>query len=112
MDYENQGINYAVQPKDYKVWSIINLVISIIFCCSCCGLISLGLSIYALIKSNEVGNCLAMGEAGIPAAQKASKDAKTFNIVSTILLVLQAILSAVYLFIYGFSTILQSANMY
>lgn len=112
MDYNNQENAYYEQPNDYKLWSIINLVISIVFCCSCCGLISLGLSIYALIKSNEVGNCLAMGEAGIPAAQVASKNAKTFNIVSTLLLVLQAILSVVYILIYGFSTIAQFANMY
>ena len=112
MDYNNQENAFYEQPKDYKLWSILNLVISIVLCCTCCGLISLGLSIYALIKSNEVSNCLALGEAGIPAAQEASKNAKTFNIVSTILLVLQLIVSACYLLIYGFSTIAQYANMF
>lgn len=107
---EQQFFNYE-PPKDYKVWSIINIIVSILFCCSCCGIISLVLSIIAMTKSNEVGRCLAMGEAGLPVAQEASKNAKLFNLISTILLILDAICHIAYLAIYGISTIAQQANM-
>jgi hypothetical protein len=54
MDYNYQENTFVPQPNDYKVWSIVNSVISILFCCSCTGIISLVLSIIALMKSNDV----------------------------------------------------------
>ena len=107
MDYNSQETAYYEHPNNYKTWSIINLVVSIVFCCSCCGIISLGLSIYALMKSNEVDNSLRMGKAGYAIALEASQNAKTFNIVSPVLLVLNAIGSVIYMMFYGFSTLAQ-----
>ena len=54
MEYNNQENTFVPQPNDYKVWSIVNLVVSILFCCSCTGIVSLVLSIIALMKSNDV----------------------------------------------------------
>lgn len=50
MEYNNQENTFVPQPNDYKVWSIVNLVVSILFCCSCTGIVSLVLSIIALMK--------------------------------------------------------------
>ena len=112
MDYNNQQAAYYDQPNDYKTWSIINLVGSIICCCSCCGIISLVLSIIALTKSNSVSKYRLMGETGLPLALEASNSAKTFNIIATVLLVIEAIVTVFYYFIYGFAQISQAiANM-
>ncbi|UKK54489.1 CD225/dispanin family protein [Prevotella sp. E2-28] len=112
MNYNNQGDIYFDRPNDYKVWSIINLIVSILFCCSCCGLISLVLSIIALLKSNDVSKFLRMGEAGIAPALEASNNAKTYNIIATVLLVLNCIGSVVYYVVFGFAQISQAiANM-
>ena len=105
MNYNNQGDIYFDRPNDYKVWSIINLIVSILFCCSCCGLIT-------LLKSNDVSKFLRMGEAGIAPALEASNDAKTYNIIATVLLVLNCIGSVVYYVVFGFAQISQAiANM-
>ena len=48
-----------------------------------------------------------MGKAGYAIALEASQNAKTFNIVSTVLLVLNAIGSVIYMMFYGFSTLAQ-----
>jgi len=87
MDYNYQE-NYVEQPQDYKTWSIINLVGSILCCCGggWCSIIPLVTSIIAMIKSNEVSKSLMMGENGISLAQDASGKAKTLNIVSSVLL--------------------------
>lgn len=102
MDYNYHQIN-SQQPKDYKIWSIVNLVVSILFCCSCTGIISLVLSIIALVKSNDVSSMLLNGEAQIAQAQEASKLAKTLNIISSILLAIGFISNLVYIFVFYLS---------
>lgn len=112
MNYNNQENVYFDKPNDYKTWSIVNLVVSILFCCSCCGIISLVLSILALLKSNDVSKYLRMGETGIAPALEASSSAKTFNTVATILLVLNCLGTIVYYAFFGFAQISQAiANM-
>lgn len=105
MEYNNQENIFVPQPNDYKVWSIVNLVISILFCCSCTGIISLILSIIALMKSNDVNKYNMMGESSALLAQDASKTAKTLNIISSILLAVGFITSIVYIFVYGLADI-------
>lgn len=73
MEYNNQENTFVPQPNDYKVWSIVNLVVSILFCCSCTGIVSLVLSIIALMKSNDVNKYNMMGESSAILAQDASK---------------------------------------
>jgi hypothetical protein len=108
MEFNNQENAFVQQPNDYKIWSIVNLVISILFCCSCTGLISLVLSIIALMKSNDVNKYIMMGESSAVLAQDASKTAKTLNIISSILLAVGFILSIVYMLIYGVAGIAQA----
>lgn len=108
MDNNLNGNAFPQQPKDYKTWSIVNLVISIIFCCGCTGIIALILSIIALIKSNDVVKYNNMGESSALLAQDASKTAKTLNLISSILLVAGFIFSIVYFAIFGAT---QLANM-
>lgn len=87
MEYNYQE-SYTEQPQDYKTWSIINLVGSILCCCGggWCSIIPLVTSIIALVKSNDVSKYLTMGENGLSSAQDASGKAKTFNLVSSILI--------------------------
>lgn len=108
MEYNNQENIFTPQPKDYKVWSIVNLVISIIFCCSCTGIVSLILSIIALMKSNDVNKYNMMGESSAILAQDASKTAKTLNIISSILLAIGFITSIIYMLIYGLKGIAEA----
>ena len=96
MEYNNQENTFVPQPNDYKVWSIVNLVVSILLCCcSCTGIVSLVLSIIALMKSNDVNKYNMMGESSAILAQDASKTAKTLNIISSILLAVGFILSII-----------------
>ena len=108
MEYNNQENTFVPQPKDYKVWSIVNLVISILFCCSCTGIVSLVLSIIALMKSNDVNKYNMMGESSAILAQDASKTAKTLNIISSILLAIGFITSIIYMLIYGITGIAEA----
>ena len=111
MDYNTQAFpNTAGQPNDYKTWSIINLVVSILFCCSCTGLISLVLSIIALVKSNDVSKYMMAGETGLMQAQEASKTAKTLNLISSILLGIGFAFSIIYIVIYGLAGILDALD--
>ena len=112
MDLNNQQSSYLEQPNDYKIWSIINLVVSILFCCSCTGIISLVLSIIALTKSNDVSKYLLAGESGILQAREASKLAKTLNLISSILLALGFISSLVYILAFGMSDIAKAMQSY
>ena len=69
------------------------------------GIISLILSIIALMKSNDVNKYNMMGESSALLAQDASKTAKTLNIISSILLAVGFITSIVYIFVYGLADI-------
>jgi len=109
MDY-NQQYAYSQQPNDYKTWSIVNLVISVLFCCSCSGIVSLVLSVIALMKSNEVSKLLLMGNEGFARAQEASSLAKTLNIIASVLLGIGIITSIVYVFVVGLANITQTIN--
>lgn len=109
MEYNQQYAN-SQQPNDYKTWSIVNLVISVLFCCSCSGIISLVLSIIALMKSNEVSNQLQLGEVGFARAQEASSLAKTLNLIASILLGIGIVTSIVYIFVVGLANITQSIS--
>lgn len=108
MEYNNQDNTFVPQPNDYKVWSIVNLVVSILFCCSCTGIVSLVLSIIALMKSNDVNKYNMMGESSAILAQDASKTAKTLNIISSILLAIGFITSIIYMLIYGITGIAEA----
>ena len=109
MEYNNQENTFVPQPNDYKVWSIVNLVVSILFCCcSCTGIVSLVLSIIALMKSNDVNKYNMMGESSAILAQDASKTAKTLNIISSILLAIGFITSIIYMLIYGITGIAEA----
>jgi hypothetical protein len=108
MEFHYEQAAFSNKPNDYKTWSIINLVVSIVLCCSCCGIISLVLSIIALTKSNNVSKYLMMGENGILPAQQASKDAKTYNIVATALLVVDSLGTIMYYIFFGFAQFSQA----
>lgn len=102
MDYQEQSEEYVQMLPDYKAWSIINIVLSVIFCCSFCGIASLILSILALVKGNDVNKYVAQGEAGLVSAQEASKNAKMFNLISSILLALCFVGCVIYAIVYFF----------
>lgn len=109
MEYNNQENTFVPQPNDYKVWSIVNLVVSILLCCcSCTGIVSLVLSIIALMKSNDVNKYNMMGESSAILAQDAFKTAKTLNIISSILLAIGFITSIIYMLIYGITGIAEA----
>ena len=108
MEYNNQENTFVPQPKDYKVWSIVNLVISILFCCQCLSIASLVLSIIALMKSNDVNKYNMMGESSAILAQDASKTAKTLNIISSILLAVNFAIDIVYMLIWGIAGIAEA----
>ena len=108
MEYNNQENTFVPQPKDYKVWSIVNLVISILFCCQCLSIVSLVLSIIALMKSNDVNKYNMMGESSAILAQDASKTAKTLNIISSILLAVNFAIDIVYMLIWGIAGIAEA----
>ena len=108
MEYNNQENTFVPQPNDYKVWSIVNLVISILFCCQCLSIASLVLSIIALMKSNDVNKYNMMGESSAILAQDASKTAKTLNIISSILLAVNFAIDIVYMLIWGIAGIAEA----
>ena len=108
MEYNNQENTFVPHPKDYKVWSIVNLVISILFCCQCLSIASLVLSIIALMKSNDVNKYNMMGESSAILAQDASKTAKTLNIISSILLAVNFAIDIVYMLIWGIAGIAEA----
>ena len=108
MEYNNQENTFVPQPKDYKVRSIVNLVISILFCCQCLSIASLVLSIIALMKSNDVNKYNMMGESSAILAQDASKTAKTLNIISSILLAVNFAIDIVYMLIWGIAGIAEA----
>ena len=108
MEYNNQENTFVPQPKYYKVWSIVNLVISILFCCQCLSIASLVLSIIALMKSNDVNKYNMMGESSAILAQDASKTAKTLNIISSILLAVNFAIDIVYMLIWGIAGIAEA----
>lgn len=101
-DYQYQNDGYVETPQDYKIWSIINIVLGVL-CCGCCGIIGLVLGIMALMKSNEVEKNIQMGEQGIMLAQEASSKAKTYNIIASAFVALSFIANIIVL-------ILQIAN--
>ncbi len=101
-DYQYQNDGYVETPQDYKIWSIINIVLGVL-CCGCCGIIGLVLGIMALMKSNEVEKNIQMGEQGIMLAQEASSKAKTYNIIASVFVALSFIANIIVL-------ILQIAN--
>ncbi len=82
MEYQYQNAGYIEAPQDYKVWSIINIVLGVLCCCNC-GFISIIMGVLALLKSNDVAKYIAMGEEGIGMAQEASSKAKLFNIIAS-----------------------------
>lgn len=100
MDYQYQNAGYVEAPQDYKVWSIINIVLGVL-CCGCCGIIGLVLGIMALLKSNDVSKFVAMGEDGLAQAQEASSKAKTFNIIASVMVGLSVIFNILYLILYA-----------
>ena len=108
MEYNNQENTFVPQPNDYKVWSIVNLVVSILFCCQCLSIASLVLSIIALMKSNDVNKYNMMGESSAILAQDASKTAKTLNIISSILLAVNFAIDIVYMLIWGIAGIAEA----
>ena len=89
-DYQYQNDGYVETPQDYKIWSIINIVLGVLCCCNC-GFVSIIMGILALMKSNEVEKNIQMGEQGIMLAQEASSKAKTYNIVASAFIVLSII---------------------
>ena len=106
MDYQDQSMEYVEMPADYKVWSIVNIVLSVLTCCcSICAIItnlaSLILAILALLKGNEVAGLMAQGEQGLIQAQEVSKKAKLFNIIASALIAVNVILFIIG-FIFGF----------
>lgn len=62
-DYQYQNDGYVETPQDYKIWSIINIVLGVLCCCNC-GFVSIIMGILALMKSNEVEKNIQMGEQG------------------------------------------------
>lgn len=103
--YGNSYGSMPIKPNDYKLWSIIGLILSVICCCNC-NIVSLILSILALVKSFDVQKYYEMGEAGIMQAKDASEKAKLFNIISYIFLVIWLILGVIYWIVNGFSAIM------
>ena len=95
--YQNQNAGYAEAPQDYKVWSIINIVVNLI-CSGCCGIIGLVLAIMALLKSNVVSKYIGMGDDA--SALEASNKAKTFNIISSVFGGLSVIVNVIYIILY------------
>ena len=97
-DYQYQNDGYVETPQDYKIWSIINIVLGVPCCCFC-GFVSIIMGILALMKSNEVEKNIQMGEQGIMLAQEASSKAKTYNIVASAFIVLSIIVGFIGLII-------------
>ena len=104
------GNAFPQQPKDYKTWSIVNLILSII-CCGCPGIVPLILSIIAVVKSNEVARNNSIGESALPAAINASQTAKTLNIISTVWIIASLIIEIIYFSIFGVAQIMALMNM-
>ena len=109
MDYQNQTTEYVEMPADYKVWSIVNIVLSALSCCcSCFGIIGLVLSIIALMKGNDVAKFTEQGEAGLIQAQEASSKAKLFNIIASALVGVGIVVGIISFFLGFFDAILNS----
>ena len=102
MEYNYQGNISEQQPNDYKTWSLVNLIVSIVFCCSCTGFISLILSIIAFIFSNDVSKYYLAGETGVMLAKKKSEQVKTLNIICSVLLAIGIIITIVSIIANGF----------
>ena len=99
MDYQYSNPGYTpAPPQDYKVWSIVNIILNVL-CCGCCGIIGLVFAVMALLKSNEISNLVAMGEEGMAQAEELSNKAKTFNIVASVLGGLSFILNIIMLIV-------------
>ncbi|MGY0504878.1 CD225/dispanin family protein [Luteimonas sp. e5] len=89
---------YPVQTpvQNYMVWSIINTVLSAVLCCfTCLSFIGIITGIVAIVKSSKVNPALQRGDAA--AAQQASAQAKTWNWVTSGILIASVLLWIVFL---------------
>ena len=102
MNYNYQENVSGQQPDNYKTWTLVNLCVSIVFCCSCTGIISLILSIVALLYSNDVDKYNLAGESCALLARKTSDQVKTMNIISSVLLAIGIVLTIVNIIANGF----------
>lgn len=98
-------------PPTYMVWSIIGTVLGFLACCMIYCLPAMGTGIVAIVFSNKTKNLIQAGD--IEGATKASNTAKTWNWVTTGLLILAFIAWIVYMLVFGvsaFSEIMQQIN--
>ena len=96
LQYQNQQMgvgNVPPQvPSDYKTFSIVNIVLSVLCICNT-GLVAIIFAILALLKGQDVSKRVAIGD--YIGAQNASSQAKLFNIISTVVLVLGVVLGVI-----------------
>jgi cytochrome b subunit of formate dehydrogenase len=81
-----------IQVKDYKGFSITNIVLSILCICNT-GIVAIIFAIMALMKSNQVQQFVAIGDQA--RAIEASSKAKLFNYISLGVLFLGIILGII-----------------
>lgn len=86
-------------PQNYMVWSIISLVLTFATCCLCYTIPALGTAIVALVFSIKVNGALNAGDA--QGAQKASKNAKLWNLITLGLFALGVVIWLIAFFAMG-----------
>ena len=88
-------------PKDWKIPSIILIAVSIFCCGLCSGIVNLALGVMALLESNKIEGLYRQGNyaAAQEASDKAGKYVKIGGIVFGVGIVLEIILSIIYVII-------------
>lgn len=88
-------------PKDWKIPSIILIAVSIFCCGLCAGIVNLALGVMALLESNKIEGLYRQGNyaAAQEASDKAGKYVKIGGIVFGVGIVLEIILSIIYVII-------------
>jgi len=87
-------------PQNYLVWSVISLVVSTISCClTCYTFPAIGTAIAALVFSSKVNTSTQVGD--MDGAQRASRNAKIWNLVTLGLFLAGCIVAVVMFFALG-----------
>jgi Interferon-induced transmembrane protein len=102
---EDSAMSYATAqssrpPQNYLVWSVIGLVVSIISCClTCYTFPAIGTAIAALVFSSKVNSSAQAGD--MDGAQRASRNAKLWNLITLGLFLAGCIFAVVMFFALG-----------
>jgi len=107
-NYQSQIGNGTGQVKLPPQNNMVLAVLATVFSVLCCGiqsLASLPLGIIALVKANSVSNLFFSGRE--MEANEAARNAKTYSIISLCITLVFFVISLIFMFVLGYSSVLE-----